>query len=410
MKIRTITFFVDPAKQDFPIQLRKCSNLRDELIEILSQQQIEVQTTRVSTPSFFNYLDLNNSKKAVTFVQKLEEQAESAGFTYLSLGPADFKNPDSYAQIVDFISATRNCFFSAPMTHGQKISLHAIQACADVITKASTITPDGFANLRFAATANVQPYGPFFPSSFAGENTPAFSIAVESADLALQAIDKSQSLQEAQNRIVISLEETAKKISKCVKPVADMHQMDFKGFDFSFAPYPDDTCSIGAVFEHLGCSATGNIGTLGAAAIIASTMTQAKYKKVGLNGLMMPVLEDSVLARRAAEGVLTVKDLLLFSAVCGTGLDTVPLPGETSREQISALLLDVAALAVRLGKPLTARLMPVPNRKAGDPTDFDFSFFAPSRIMELPTERLSNHLNGNDAFEIQLRRPEKESK
>jgi uncharacterized protein (UPF0210 family) len=39
------------------------------------------------------------------------------------------------------------------------------------------------------------------------------------------------------------------------------------------------------------------------------------------------VLEDAILAQRAAEGTLTIKDLLLYSAVCGTGLDTVPLPG-----------------------------------------------------------------------------------
>ena len=294
------------------------------------------------------------------------------------------------------------------MTNRQNISLQAIRACADIITRASTVTPDGFANLRFAATANVKPYGPFFPSSYAGEKTPAFSIAIESADLALCAINESSSLPEAQTKIVLSLEATAKRISSCIKSIIKNHACDFQGFDFSFAPYPDDNCSIGAVFERLGCSTTGNFGSLGAAAIIASTMTQAKYKKVGLNGLMMPVLEDSVLARRAAEGTLAVKDLLMFSAVCGTGLDTVPLPGDATREQISALLLDVASLAVRLGKPLTARLMPVPNRKAGDATDFDFSFFAPSRIMAFPSDTLSNHLSGSETFEIQKRHPDKD--
>jgi uncharacterized protein (UPF0210 family) len=408
MKIRTITFFIDPASPDFNFHLKKCAAIRNELLMIFQEQEIEVQTTRISTPGFGKYLILQDSTKAIKAVQELEEKAEAEGFTYLSLGPADINNITSYTQIIDFIAATRNCFLSAPMACRQRISLQAIQACAEIIIRASTITSDGFANLRFAATANVQPYGPFFPSSYSGEKTPAFSIAVESADLALHAIDDSQSLQDAQARIVKSLDDTAKRISKYVKPVAKNHKIDFKGFDFSFAPYPNDNCSIGAVFEHLGCSTTGNFGTLGAAAIIASTMTQAKYKKVGLNGLMMPVLEDSVLARRAAEGSLTVKDLLMFSAVCGTGLDTVPLPGDVTRDQISALLLDIAALAVRLGKPLTARLMPVPNRKAGDPTDFNFSFFAPSRIMALPSERLSNHLNGSEFFEIQPRHPDKD--
>ena len=71
-----------------------------------------------------------------------------------------------------------------------------------------------------------------------------------------------------------------------------------------------------------------------------------------------------------AEKALTVKDLLMYSAVCGTGLDTVPIPGDTTNAQISALLLDICALALRLHKPLTARLMPIPGKKAGDATSF----------------------------------------
>ena len=35
----------------------------------------------------------------------------------------------------------------------------------------------------------------------------------------------------------------------------------------------------------------------------------------------------------------------------------------------NALLLDVAALALRLNKPLTARLMPIPGKKAGRNTN-----------------------------------------
>ncbi len=107
-------------------------------------------------------------------------------------------------------------------------------------------------------------------------------------------------------------------------------------------------------------------------------------RKCGFSGLMMPVLEDNILARRAAVGGFGVTQALAYSAVCGTGLDTVPLPGEVSEGQLMGVLLDVAALAATLRKPLTARLMPVPGRKAGEPTEFDFPFFANSRVMPLP--------------------------
>ena len=118
---------------------------------------------------------------------------------------------------------------------------------------------------------------------------------------------------------------------------------------------------------------------------------------------MQPVLEDSVLAKRAAEGMLTIKDALLYSAVCGTGLDTVPLPGDTTSEQLIPLLLDLCALAVRLDKPLTARLMPIPGKKAGEETNFDFAFFARSKIMNLESVPLNGPLSGNENFSLQAK-------
>jgi uncharacterized protein (UPF0210 family) len=117
----------------------------------------------------------------------------------------------------------------------------------------------------------------------------------------------------------------------------------------------------------------------------------------------MPLLEDSVLATRAAQGTLTVKDLLLYSAVCGTGLDTLPLPGDTTAGQIYPLLLDLAALSQRLDKPLTARLMPVPGKRAGDMTGFDFPFFANSRILALEAEPLNGLLAGAETLILQPR-------
>jgi uncharacterized protein (UPF0210 family) len=94
---------------------------------------------------------------------------------------------------------------------------------------------------------------------------------------------------------------------------------------------------------------------------------------------------------------------LLNSAVCGTGLDVVPLPGDTSPQAIYALLLDLAALALRLNKPLTARLMPIPGKAASDLTDFDFDYFANSTIMPLDAKPLTNLLNTNETVSIHSR-------
>ncbi len=160
---------------------------------------------------------------------------------------------------------------------------------------------------------------------------------------------------------------------------------------------------MGAALEALGLPALGMSGSLAAAAFLADTLDRGAWMRTGFNGMMMPVLEDSHLATRAAQGTFGVHDLLMYSAVCGTGLDTVPLPGDSSPAQIEALLLDIAALALRLNKPLTARLMPIPGKAAGDPTSFEFSYFAPSKVMALPAAPLSGLLAGDEFISIKAR-------
>jgi len=82
------------------------------------------------------------------------------------------------------------------------------------------------------------------------------------------------------------------------------------------------------------------------------------------------VLEESVLTRRWSEGTYNLDSILAYSAVCAGGVDTVPLPGDTSEDAIARIVGDVATLAVKWNKPLAARLLPAPGKKGGDTTEF----------------------------------------
>jgi hypothetical protein len=205
--------------------------------------------------------------------------------------------------------------------------------------------------------------------------------------------------------MIAALEEKARQLSVVGDEMSRRHSIVFGGIDFSLAPFPEESRSIGAAFERMGVPKTGLHGSLAAAAILTEAVERARFTHAGFSGLMLPVLEDAVLAQRAAEGVLTVKDLLLYSAVCGTGLDTVPLPGKTSAGQIASVLMDLSALALRLDKPLTARLMPVPGKKAGDPTDFHFDYFANSRVMALDADALGPPFTETRRFMLSPRKP-----
>jgi uncharacterized protein (UPF0210 family) len=404
MKIRSITCFANPH---WPLS-ENVNRLTGDFIpsarSAFEAAGYEVQTTRLATIPFPNLLPSLNEASVVEFALTMESWVKSHGYDYVSIGPALPEYLDSYRIIPAVLAATRDVFLAGMMTTPDGgISLPAVRYCADAIHRSAEITPDGFANLRFAALANVSPGTPFFPAAYHLGEKPAFALAIEAADLAVAAFTNSSNLERARQTLIDTVENHARLLTTVADELANRFSLSFDGIDFTPAPFPEDAISLGTAMERMGVSAVGLHGSLAAAAILTDTMDRASYLRAGFNGLMLPVLEDARLAMRAEEGKLTMKDLLLYSAVCGTGLDTVPLPGDTTVEQLYAVLLDLATLAQRLDKPLTARLMPIPGKKAGDATGFDFSFFANSRIMALDSEPLSGLLNGQETVSINKR-------
>jgi uncharacterized protein (UPF0210 family) len=400
MKIRSITYFLNPGWPLDESKLRAAGGFLDRAKSAYEDTGYEVQTLRLATIPFPTLL---NKKIAETsqLAENMSALLPQIGIAYAALGPALIEYPDSYTVIPEAINASQNIFFGGEMASRKKgISLAAIKSCAQVIQKASTITPDGFANLRFAALANVKAGAPFFPAAYWNEDEPAFALALESADLAVSAFLEGRTIDEGRRALIAEIEKHGKQLSRIAKTL----KHKFIGIDFSLAPFPDDAHSLGNAVEKMGVPKIGLHGSLAAAAILTEAVERAKFSRIGFSGFMQPILEDSVLAKRAAEGTLTIKDALLYSAVCGTGLDTIPLPGDTTAEQTAPLLLDLSVLALRLDKPLTARLMPVPGKKAGDATNFDFGFFANSRVMELNSEPLDMPLGGIEIFSLQTKR------
>jgi uncharacterized protein (UPF0210 family) len=401
MKIRSVTYFTNPG---WPIQkrvLQSAANFIREARPAFEAAGFEVQTCRLATPPFSTLLPDVTPDVVTGFAQALEAEISNMGFEYLSIGPAQPEVPGSYAAIPEVIARTENTFASGVMSsQATGVSIPAVKACAEIIQALGPQDPKGFANLYFAALGNVSHGSPFFPAAYHDGERPTFAIATEAADLAVTAFRSSETLQDARDKLRAAMEEQGRKILK----VADSLGIRFWGIDYSLAPFPKASSSLGTAMEHLTGTRVGSHSSLAAAALIADTIDKAIFPHTGFSGLMLPVLEDAILAKRAAEGSLTIKDLLLYSAVCGTGLDTVPLPGDATAAQLTAVLLDLASMALRLDKPLTARLMPIPGKGVGDPTDFDFPFFANSRVMALETGTMTGLLNAEDQFDLGTRK------
>lgn len=401
MKIRSITVFCQPG---FPVNrllLQQVGIFANHALKLFQDNGYEVQSLRLATPPFEQFIAPVDLAMAA---QSYAIEAHADGFEYISLGPVSASSK-AWEVIPQALAQSDRIFLSGSLTTSEgALSLHAARACAETIVRLSTLEQNGFANLRFCALANVPANTPFFPAAYAQPGRPSFALALEAADLALQAFTLARTFQEASINLVTEIEKRAQQLEEIGNRLSQMYNYEFRGLDFTLAPFPEDAISIGRALESLGLQAFGKPGSLLASAFLTSTLDQAQFKRTGFNGLMLPVLEDIGLANSATDGNLSLRDLLLFSSVCGAGLDVIPLPGETTAEELTPILLDLAALSLRLNKALTARLMPIPGKKAGEMTAFDFAFFANSQILPVNSAPLQGKLIGNEEIEIKARK------
>ncbi len=59
------------------------------------------------------------------------------------------------------------------------------------------------------------------------------------------------------------------------------------------------------------------------------------------------------------------------------------ISGDITVDKIEAILLDMATLALKLDKPLVARLFPIPDKKAGEMTAFNSPYLVDCKIFEV---------------------------
>jgi uncharacterized protein (UPF0210 family) len=384
MQVRAITLGLDAAWPLRSDAIGEAGHFLQRAAQALDAAGVVVQTTRLATQPAHRFLA---PAELADFARAFEAACADAGIPYgsvggISLGPS-WTEEAAAAAVADAIGATERTFSSIQIAGPDGLDYRAVRAAAAVISTIAGQTADGFGNLRFAAAAQCPPNIPFFPAAFHAGGPSRFSIAAQAAGEVVTAFSQAGTLEEAEARLVRSLEESGGAIQRVAEEIERATGVSFAGIDLSPAPFPVDEASAAGGLEALGLARFGGAGSVFASWRLTSAVKRTRLKQCGFSGLMMPVLEDTVLARRAAEGLLSVNDLLLCSTICGTGLDTVPLPGDVTREEIAGILLDVATLATALKKPLTARLFPIPGKRAGDPTEFEFGLFVNSRVLEV---------------------------
>ena len=83
------------------------------------------------------------------------------------------------------------------------------------------------------------------------------------------------------------------------------------------------------------------------------------HKAVGFSGVMYSLIEDKIYAEDNNSKGFSIDRMIALSTMCGCGCDMIPIPFETSVEDIKTILLEIACISSRLKKPLGVRLLPI---------------------------------------------------
>ena len=333
----------------------------------------KVQTVRITTPPVFENFP-GQPDELISYAHRVQGDLDRLGIDHFSLGPVRSTRRNTLleqiAVIEDLIPAlpALNCAVQiATAQHG--IVTDAVMPTARAMLRIARRTEAGVGNFRFAALACVPPGHPFFPAGY-HQGPDKFTIGLQGAEIVAAALSAGNGLDPwtITARVREAMITEATPVVRLGQRMAEESGLRFGGIDLSPAPSVDT--SIGAAVELGLADRFGAPGTVAVVGAITEALRSTNLPTCGYNGLMLPVMEDTVLAREWAEGRLGVHQLLAYSTICGTGLDTVPLPGDTSVNDIVGLLLDVATLASRLAKPLSARLFPLPGKGSGDRTTF----------------------------------------
>ncbi|HXX99549.1 MAG TPA: DUF711 family protein [Candidatus Limnocylindrales bacterium] len=370
IKVRTITAFVRLERGQYQIHMAEAIKFLKIAKTTFESREFTVQTLRIATQPFPEYTQGMSHDQALQFFKNLDGIVQ-ADHVILSIGPAYLAGKDGDAQadlLGDILLGTKSISGTVYVADKTSVNWPAVRAAARVMKKLSDGSLHSEANFHFAALANVPQASPFFPAAYLTGMGHQFAVGLESAGDVAAAVKDAPDYSTAQRRLIDLFFQRASEVENLALRVDSERGWAYLGLDLSPAPGKD--ASIGAAIENISKQPFGASGTLTAVGIITSAMKEIGLRKTGYSGLMLPVLEDPVLAERWNAGLVTLDALVSYSAVCGTGLDTVPLPGDATVEQLARIIGDVATLSVKWNKPLSARLLPVAGKLAGQQTEF----------------------------------------
>lgn len=320
--IRTISQF-RRSVDDIDVQL--LSNKKQQFID----NGFEVQTLRISAPK----------AKPSALSAKATDQINFMGVGSIAI--------DEWDKIKDDFIATTHCTLNIDATRD-----HIDERHSNILFELIQKNPSKTFNFTFVF--HNKRSSPFFPS--ASYEQDGYAIGLQHTNLAENCT---------------SLKEWFNNTKRVWAEVMDMckDDSDFLGIDSSIAPLYNNAGSLVRFMHKLGYS-------LEQAATSTLFLDMTKFiqtenpKPVGLCGLMLPCLEDFLLANEYEAGNFSIERNLFLSLHCGLGIDTYPFGINEKPERIQDILRIVQRLSDKYKKPLSARFVSDGVASIGQKTDF----------------------------------------
>jgi uncharacterized protein (UPF0210 family) len=402
-KIRAVTAFLSLTTEDFQPnalgqKIEQCASFLRTVENLLTSAGYEVQTVRIATNPFGEYLSpASDPEQLHKQLHLLDETLKSNSIEFFAMGPATTPIQMESCPIIVSTSHRLSCSAELGTTEDTAMAKKAAECMISIsrLTNSSHCK-NGLGNFRFCATACCKAFIPFFPGarslslseqSVGDRDVISFSIGLENGLLARRLLMESKSVELISSVFCLGMADALGPLSTICQSFADKSQGQFKfvGIDTSLNPSLDEGGSIASAIEQIDI--VDKFGGRGSVAVVAEITRALKsipgIVHVGYSGLMLPVMEDRRLAALVTSGDIDTTRLLALSSVCGVGLDTVPISGDSSLVEILSLILDVRSLAMRYNKSLSCRLFLCPGRKSGEKAGIESPYLCDCNVLPL---------------------------
>ena len=401
-KVRTITTFLslDSDKTHWNDKIVEASQFCLALTDAFNTNDYVVQSIRIVTNPFGEYLNTRSYETAQADLQYLSDLLTAANNSALrvrlAIGEAQTANELLILpELIKAFGDLCNVCVNVPLDEFGVLDNTLIEQSVQTVQRIAEITPRGEGNFNFTVNFNCQPLIPYFPASYHRKALGnKFVIGLETPDLLVSVLEEynqvngtmphNNQFADYYNVMSQALQYHIDNITEIINRSDISDAFTFAGIDSSAAP-SKNCASMTDVYEAMGVPYFGASGTVEASALLTKVFKSIhRVELVGFSGLMLALTEDQGLAKGSINGDFDIRSLLTYSAVCGIGLDTVPIPGDTPADKIAAIMRDTGTMAYRLNKPLTVRLFPVPGLKAGELTAFESDDLCNCAVLAVP--------------------------